>query len=131
MTAELSFDSGTPTIFLPPSNNSQYLQLDQFIQKNLAIAHVHLADLIPRLEMKGVSSRESTQIILKQLNQFEESEEIQKNAGERINKLVQERNTWSEEFILSGKKFIKSLGDNGAKMTVQSIQELLSSKGFR
>lgn len=60
VTAELSFESGTPTIFLPPSNNSQYLQLDQFIKKGLAPAHVHLSDFMPRLELGGIPLRDST-----------------------------------------------------------------------
>jgi len=130
VTAELSFESGTPTIFLPPSNNSQYLQLDQFIEYDLAPAHAHLSDFMPRLELKGVPLRDSTQMVLKQLKEFEKSTEVQKRMGERINKLIQERDKWSSEFISKGKKFIDSLGGNGAYIAADKIKQILVANGF-
>lgn len=130
VTAELSFESGTPTIFLPPSNNSQYLQLDQFIKHNLAPAHAHLSDFMPRLELKGIPLRDSTQKVLKQLKKFEQSSEVQKRIGERINKLMLERDKWSGEFVSKGKKFINSLGGNGAYVAVDKIKQTLIANGF-
>ena len=130
VTAELSFESGTPTIFLPPSNNSQYLQLDQFIEHGLALAHAHLSDFMPRLELKGVPLRYSTRMVLRQLKEFEQSPETQRHVGERLNKLIEDREKWSGEFISKGKKFIDSLGGNGAYDAADKIKQTLIANGF-
>jgi len=124
VTAELSFESGTPTIFLPPSNNSQYLQLDQFIELGLAPAHAHLSDFMPKLELSGVPLRDSTKMVLKQLREFEQSIEAQKKVGERINKLIESRLEWSPGFISKAREFIDSLGGNGVFSAVAKINEL-------
>lgn len=130
VTAELSFESGTPTIFLPPSNNSQYLQLDQFIEHGLAPARAHLSDFMPKLELKGVFLRDSTQMVLKQLKEFEQSQEAQRRIGEQLNKLMRDREKWSGEFISKGKKFIESLGGNGAYSAADKIKQVLSANSF-
>lgn len=130
VTAELSFESGTPTIFLPPSNNSQYLQLDQFIEHDLALAHAHLSDFMPRLELKGVLLRDSTQMVLRQLKEFEQSPEAQGRLGERLNKLIENKEKWSDEFISKGKKFIDSLGGNGAYTAADKIKQTLVTNSF-
>jgi len=130
VTAELSFESGTPTIFLPPSNNSQYLQLDQFIEHGLAPAHAHLSDFMPKLELKGIPLRDSTQMVLKQLREFEQSPKAQKNVGERLSKLVADRDKWANGFITKGKEFVESLGGNGAYTTANKIKEILTANGF-
>lgn len=130
VTAELSFESGTPTIFLPPSNNSQHLQLDQFLEMDLAPAHAHLSDFMPRLKLSGIPLKDSTQMVLKQLREFEQSSEIQGRVGSRINKLVEDRKTWSTEFISKGKKFIESLGGNGAYAAADKINQVLVSNKF-
>lgn len=131
VTAELSFDSGTPTIFLPPSNNSQYLQLDQFLNQGLAPAHAHLSDFMPRLELQGVPLRESTQLVLKQLKDFEQSPEVQADVGTCINQLVEDRKKWSTEFIYKGRKFIDSLGGNGAPAAATKIVQLLDTSRLK
>lgn len=130
VTAELSFESGTPTIFLPPSNNSQYLQLDQFIEHGLAPAHAHLSDFMPHLELAGVPLKDSTQMVLKQLKEFEQSTEVMNRVGERINKLIESHEKWSGEFVSKGKKFIDSLGGNGAYATADKIKQILTANGF-
>ncbi len=130
VTAELSFESGTPTIFLPASNNSQYLQLDQFLEMKLAPAHAHLSSFMPRLELAGVPLVDSTQMVLKQLKEFEQSNEIMDLVGKHINELIEKRGEWSSEFVSNGKKFIKSLGGNGASAAVDKIGQVLVSNGF-
>ncbi len=131
VTAELSFESGTPTIFLPASNNSQYLQLDEFIKMDLAPAHAHLSNFMPHLELAGVPLRDSTQMVLKQLRLFEQSGEIREKTGKYIDELVKNRKQWSDEFISKGKKFIESLGGNGAVAAANEIKKVLVARGFK
>lgn len=130
VTAELSFESGTPTIFLPASNNSQYLQLDQFIEMGLAPAHAQLSRFMSPLKLAGVPLVDSTQMVLKQLKEFEQSDEIKQRVGKYINELIEKRGEWSDEFVSNGRTFIKSLGGNGASAAVANIEQVLVSNGF-
>jgi len=126
VTAELSFASKTPTIFLPPSNNSQYLQLDEFRKYGLAPASVHLSDFMTKLDLRGMPLRDSTKEVLKQLSEFEQSQLIQTQVGTSINNLMLTRKKWSDEFISNSSKFLDSLGGNGTPATVKSINQLLT-----
>jgi hypothetical protein len=131
ITAEAAFYSSTPTIFLPPSNNSQYLQLEEFRRLGLATASVHLADFMPGLNLKGMPIRKSTQKMLQQLREFELSPEVQVKVGTKINELVKDRKKWSTEFIKKGKEFIASLGGNGVEASASRIVQLLKDKGIK
>lgn len=130
VTAEAAFYSGTPTIFLPPSNDSQYLQLDEFEDKGLAPASAHLAKFMPPLNLKGIPPKQSIKEVLRQLQELGESPEIQSNIGFVISDLIMKRKRWSPTFINNGKKFIDSLGGNGLQPTVDKINELLKNKGI-
>lgn len=125
VTAELAFESGTPTVFLPPSNNSQYLQLNQFIKKGLAPAHAHLSDFMPFLKLAGVPLKKSTKIVLDQLKEFEQSPQLQDKVGHRLNTLLTNRDNWANKFIIKSRKFIDSLGGNGAYDAAEKINKIL------
>lgn len=131
VTSEAAFHSGTPTIFLPASNNSQYLQLEEFRERGLAPASVHMPDFMERLELEKISIMESTKIVLSQLRGLEHSSILQAGVGAKINKLVHERRKWSTEFATKGRKFIDSLGGNGAQLATDKITQLLITKGFK
>lgn len=128
VTSETAFYSGTPTIFLPASNNSQYLQLEEFRERGLALASVHMADFIPRLNLQAIPISESTKKVLLQLRELEHSAKLQDAVGANIDSLVRDRLTWSVEFTSNGKTFIDSLGGNGAKAATDKITQLLTAK---
>lgn len=75
--------------------------------------------------------RDSIQMVLEQLREFEQSPKAQRRVGERLNKLVEDREKWSSEFISKGKKFVDSLGGNGAHASADKIKQLLIANGFR
>lgn len=131
ITTQAAFYLGTPTIFLPPSNNSQYLQLDEFLKRDLAPAAAHLADFMPKLDLQDVPAKQSTQKILCQLRELEKSFETQKRIGKKINKLVKGREKWSHKFVVNGKNFVNSLGGNGLLPAVDRIIQLLKDKDIR
>jgi len=131
ITAEAAFYSETPTIFLPASNNSQYLQLEEFRRLGLATASVHLADFMSKLNLKGMPIRKSTQVMLQQLREFELSPEVQIKVGTKINELVKDRKKWSGNFVRKGNDFITSLGGNGVEVAANSITQLLKDKGIK
>lgn len=130
VTSQSVFELGTPAIFLPPSNNSQYLQLNEFRKLGLAPASVHLSDFLPKLELRGKSSQETTKLVLHQLRELEQSPEIQTGVGIRICELVKNRQTWSSAFINNGRNFIDSLGGNGVQAVTDKITQLLFANGF-
>ena len=131
VTAEAAFYSETPTIFLPASNNSQYLQLEEFRRLGLATASVHLADFMPKLNLKGIPIGRSTQEMLQQLREFESLSEVQVKVGTKINELVKDRKKWSAVSIRKGREFIASLGGNGAETSAHRILQLLTDKGIK
>lgn len=130
VTAEAAFYSGTPTIFLPASNNSQYLQLEEFRERGLAPASIHMSDFMPRLDLHKIPIIESTQGVLSQLRELEHSPELQASIGNKIDELVREQIKWSTEFITNGRKFIDSVGGNGAQAAADKIAQFLATKGL-
>ncbi|MEK7558671.1 MAG: hypothetical protein AAB521_00020 [Patescibacteria group bacterium] len=131
VTSEAAFYSGTPTIFLPASNNSQYLQLKEFRERGLAPASVHMSDFMTRLHLEKISIMESTKPVLAQLRQLEHSSKLQAGVGTAIDKLVYKRRGWSTKFVINGQKFIDSLGGNGAQAATDKIVQFLATKKIK
>ena len=131
VTTEAAFNYDTPTIFLPASNNSQYLQLQEFRERGLASASVSMSDFMEKLNLKTIPISESTKIVLGQLRNLEDSSGLQVKIGKAINKLVNTRKEWLVESVTKGRKFIDSLGGNGAQAAADKITQLLNTKGFK
>lgn len=117
----------TPTILLPASNDSQYLQLDQFREKGLAKASVGLQDFLAPLALAGIPVEKSTKKMLKQMKTFEKSATIQQKVGSEIKKLIESRDVWSNEYVSRGNIFLKSLGGNGSLKAANEILSFLDS----
>lgn len=130
ITAQAAFYSETPTIFIPPSNDSQYLQLEQLRGLGLAPASVGFVDFMPKLNLLHIPVTESTRLMLLQLRELEQSPDIQLKIGTRINDLIKNRERWSKKSVNSGKMFIDVLGGNGAQSAADQIIQLLDSRGF-
>ena len=130
ITAQGAFYSETPTIFMPASNDSQYLQLEELRSLGLAPASVGLNEFLPKLHLLHIPGKESTKLMLLQLRELEQLPEIQAKIGSRLNVLVQKRKEWSQDSVKKGKNFIDSLGGNGAQEAADKITELLALKGF-
>lgn len=130
VTTESAFQYETPTIFLPSSNNSHYILLDELRGLGLAPASVELSDYMPMLNLRGKEEKESIAEVLEQLRQLENSQSTQKKAGRKINSFVQKRKSWSSRFVRAGKEFIDSLGGNGAVSVANEIDKMISEKGL-
>lgn len=125
ITTQCAFYSETPVIFLPPSNDSQYLQLDELRKLSLAPASVHLNDFFPKLNLLHLPGAESTQLVMEQLRMLENSPDIRIKIGSRLNELVQSRDVWSKESVPKAGAYIKSLGGNGAQLVAEEIKKLI------
>lgn len=128
ITAQGAFYSETPTIFIPPSNDSQYLQLEELRSLGLASASVGLVDYLPKLDLLHIPGKESTRLVLNQLRLLEKSPDIQTKIGIRINELIQTYNVWLNESVAKNKVYIDSLGGNGASLVTEKIMKLIDSK---
>lgn len=126
ITTQCAFNSETPVIFLPPSNDSQYIQLDDLRDLGLAKASVSLSDFLPKLNLLHLPGEESTRQVMEQLRTLEKSPEVREQIGAKLDELVQTRDSWSTETVSKGKKYIDSLGGNGVDLVVEKILELLN-----
>ncbi|WKZ25815.1 MAG: hypothetical protein QY322_00700 [bacterium] len=125
ITARGAFYTETPVVYLPPSNDSQYIQLDGFNGLGLAKASVHLKEFFPELNLLHLPGEESMRLVLEQLRLLEKSEDVQRKIGLELNDLVKNRNEWSNEMVKKGKDYIDSLGGNGVDLAIEKIKELL------
>jgi len=127
VTAEIAFYSGTPTIFLPASNNSQYLQVEEYQRRHLAPASVQLSDFMPKLKLDKFPALKSMQAVLLQLRQFEKSPDVQLQVGNKLNELINNQASWEKKFVVNGKKFIANQGGNGAQAATDKINNFILS----
>lgn len=130
VTSESAFQYETPTLFLPSSNDSHYLLLEELREKGLAPASVELSDYLPALHLRGKGEKESIAEVMAQLRELEQSLDIQARMGKRINELVGNRKKWSSGSVIKGKKFIDSLGSNGVIAVANKIEQMLAGRSL-
>ena len=128
VTAESAFEAETPVLFLPSSNNSHYILLDELRERGLAPASVDLSDYMNKLNLRDKEEAKSIAEVMKQLRELEKSEDIQKDIGKRINEFLQNRNKWAGDSVIKGKEFMTSLGGNGAKTVADKIEQMIEEK---
>ncbi len=127
VTTQEAYQSKTPLIYLPPSNDSHYILLDELREQGFAQQSVHLADFMPKLNLRGKPDDKCIAEVMKQLRELEQSLHIQAEVGKIINTHVQNRRNWSAKSVRNNLRFINDLGKNGAQITVDKINELLAS----
>jgi len=86
-----AFSYNVPVIFLPPSNSSQYIQLDEFRKYHVAYASIHFSDYLKRSYFAGRNLRKIMQEFLVQLHHFETTEWILDDVSRRINEYLSNR----------------------------------------
>jgi len=67
---------------------------------------------------------------MKQLRELEHSPDIQIQIGKKVNEFVQNRQKWSPNSIIKGKRFIDSLGSNGSITVANKIEQMLAIRGL-
>lgn len=127
VTTQEAFQSETPLIYLPASNNSHYILLDELREQITNLPSVHLADFMKKLSLRGVPEDVSIPRVMGQLREVENSDILQEKIGIEINKLVQSRQNWSTTSVTKNKEFLQSLGPNGAQSVADKINIILKS----
>lgn len=117
-----------PVIFLPPSNSSQYIQLDEFRDNSAAISSVHFRDLFPPMNVKNRDLKVLMKNFLAILREFESSDEAKEIVAKKINDFVISRKEWSPLQVLKGRAYIDKLGYNGLTEAVKEINLIVNKK---
>lgn len=125
VTTQTAFYTKTPVIFLPSSNNSQYIQLEEYRKEGLVEASVALADFIERLDFTDKNESETNQMVIEQVNSIKENNAVKEKIGQKLSQLIETRRNWSKRAITAGERYLQSRGSNGSIKAVEAIQKLL------
>jgi len=119
-----AFSYNVPTIFLPPSNSSQYVQLDEFRKYHVAYASIHFRDYLKRSYFAGRNLHKIMQEFLVQLNHFENTEWILDDVSKRINEYLSNKKKLAKQ-VEQQKRFISSLGSDGLENALKIINQFI------
>jgi len=116
-------------MYLPPSNSSQYVQLDEFRKTGLASKanSIHFADYYPYKNLAGKNLRKIMDIFLKELNIYEHDNSALDDTANRINKHLRSTKKERSEQINNEKLFMHKLGENGLSETLNLINKFISN----
>lgn len=119
-----AFSYNVPAIFLPPSNSSQYVLLDEFRKYHVAYASIHFSDYLKRSYFAGRNLRKIRQEFLVQLNHFETTQWILEDVSKRINVYLSNKKVLDKQ-LERQKSFISSLGTDGLESTLKIINKFI------
>lgn len=114
-----------PTIFLPPSNSSQYVQLDRFVETGCGQTAVHLKDYYPALDLMQYDTIERMAKFLEQLSLYEIDQRAQSDTALRISAFLSDSGLLAEQ-VDAQDTYIESLGSNGLDQTIQIIEQFIT-----
>lgn len=120
--------AGVPTLFLPPSNSSQYVQLDEFRRRGVGDLSVHLRDFLPPLDLRSAPLRERSDRFIGQLRDFERTPMIRTEVAARLNDLLTHPEAWMPA-VQRGHAYLDELGRDGLERCVAAICALLEREG--
>lgn len=122
-----AFSYNVPAIFLPPSNSSQYVQLDEFRKYHVAYASIHFSDYLKRSHFAGRNLHKIMQEFLVQLDHFENTRWILEDVSRRINGYLSNKKILAKQ-LEQQKRFITSLGGDGLENALKIINQFLAER---
>lgn len=120
--------AGVPTLFLPPSNSSQYVQLDEYRTQGVADAAVHLRDHLPGMDLMRLPLRDRSARFLEQLGVFEDESGLRHAWAKQLDVMLNDTGAWPR-LVRNGHAYIDQLGRNGLDECVEAIEGLLRRVG--
>jgi len=121
-----AFSYNVPTIFLPPSNASNYMQLNSFIQENVATMKIHFTDYYDEIQMLDKGFRERLYLYLEQLHIFEQDTKAQEDVVKKLNSFVKNKQLQAAQAIRQ-KEYIERLRGNGIKDCVDIMTSFIKT----
>jgi len=119
-----SFTYQVPTIFLPPSNSSQYVQIDDFNKNGAAYMALHFKDYYLELNFKDKNLKEMMVIFLEELKRFENDRKALENVSSRINDFISNKQLQVKQ-VEGQKKYLERVGKNGLNSALEIINSFL------
>ena len=119
-----------PVMFLPPSNSSQYVQLDEFRERKLAgnSNSIHFADYYKYKNLHGKNLRIIMDIFLKELRMYENDQNAINDTATRITAYLNQSQRNKNRQRVTQNEFMKSLGKNGLNKTVKLIEKFATTR---
>lgn len=117
-----------PIFFLPPYNSSAYVELDEFRARGIAtkINSIHFADYFQHKNLAGRNLRVIMKEFLKELQRFENSQEILADSAKRINSYLHLPQKEKNKQLIKQDEFLNKLGENGLDETIAIINKYIS-----
>lgn len=119
-----AFTYQIPVIFLPPSNDTQYMWLDSFISENCGITSIHLKDFFKPIQFKNKNFRSTIQLLFNQIKKFESDRVLKKDVAYKINSFLHNQSLLRKQ-LKAQNKYLKKLGGNGSYKTCQLIEKTI------
>ncbi len=119
-----AFSYHVPTLFLPPSNSSQYVQLDRFVESGCGQAAIHLKDYYPPLNLMKYDTIERMSIFLEQLNIYEVDKLAQSDTALRLSSYLNNSDMLAKQ-VYAQNVCINRLGRSGLDQTIQIIEQFI------
>jgi hypothetical protein len=121
-----SFAYQIPTIFLPPSNSSQYPQLDDFIRNGAANMAIHFRDYYPEIDFTDRNLRKRMRMFMEQLRIFENDKEALAKVASRISAFISDRELQAMQ-VEGQTAYLRRIGENGLESALAVIHSFLES----
>lgn len=121
-----SFSYHVPTIFLPPSNSSQYVQLDHFVEQGCANTAIHFRDHYSGLDLLGRNLKTIMKEFMVQLNVYENDLEAQRSDAQKIEQFLNDSSLLLQQ-VDSQDAYIDQLGGNGLAPTIRIIEQFITN----
>lgn len=119
-----AFDMKIPTVFLPPQNYSQFLNLKTFRAQGIADYSIHWIDYYPDKDIKeNENEAEGVKKVLGCINKFQNDSFAKEDIGRKLARFFESNPPVS--LARRQNDFLKSLGGNGAVRVVNKINELV------
>lgn len=121
-----AFSYEVPTIFLPPSNASNYMQLNSFIKDGVALMKIHFIDYYNKIPMLDKGFRERLSMYLDQLHLYEKDSKAQKDTVSRLNNYVKDKKLQKQQ-VQKEKQYILRHKGNGVDACLDIIDKFIKS----
>lgn len=119
-----AFSYNIPAIFLTPSNASNYMQLNSFIDDDVARMRIHLADYYQPIAMMDIGFRDRLALYLGQQRTLEKDTKAQKDIVDKLNGFVKDKKLQAQQ-VKQQQEYIKRLHGNGVNECVHIVEDFI------
>ena len=120
-----AFASRTPTFFLPPNNDTQYLWLKSFKSHHAAQESIHWEHFYKPLNIFNSSPKTTISKLFQYLDNFSQDQDKQAQITDAINRFIKISSTQKKQ-VRAQDKYFQSLGGNGLSKATAVIEKIIA-----